>query len=131
MVVGKESSLELAGTASAATDFQPLAFSAIGKVDGELVLGNYGVVAKELKVDDYRGLDVKGKIAVVRRFVPETDTFKEPVTQRRYGDLEYKAVTARMAGCGAALVVVRRRRSRRRKTKVESAGRSQVSGAGA
>jgi Tol biopolymer transport system component len=105
VLVGKESSLTLAEKSLETAEFQPLAFSAQGKAAGPLVLAGYGVVAKELKVDDYRGLDVKGKIVVVRRFVPETKTFAEPMQQRRYGDLWYKAVTARMAGA-AGLVIV-------------------------
>lgn len=105
VLVGKESSLSLGGSAVAAESFQPLAFSAQGKVEGELTLANYGVVAKELKVDDYRSINVKGKIVVVRRFVPETDKFTEATNQRRYGDLEYKAVTARMAGAAGVIVV--------------------------
>ena len=89
----------------AADSFQPLAFSAPGKAAAELVLANYGVTAKELKVDDYRGISVKGKIVVVRRFVPETKEFAEASNQRRYGDLWYKAVTARIAGAAGLLVV--------------------------
>ena len=105
VLVGKESSLSLAGTTLASDVFQPLASSAPGKADGELLLANYGVVAKELKVDDYRGLSTKGKIVVVRRFVPETPAFREPGDQRRYGDLWYKAVTARMAGAAGLIIV--------------------------
>ncbi len=103
--VGKETSLTVDGKPLGAADFQPLAFSAQGKLEAELVLGGYGVVAKELKVDDYRGLDVKGKVVVVRRFVPETSAFEKPADQRRYGDLWYKAVTARMAGAVGMIVV--------------------------
>jgi Tol biopolymer transport system component len=103
--VGKETSLAIDGKALAANEFQPLAFSAQGKLEADLVLAGYGVVAKELKVDDYRGLDVKGKLVVVRRFVPETPAFQKPVDQRRYGDLWYKAVTARMAGAVGMIVV--------------------------
>jgi Tol biopolymer transport system component len=105
VVVGKESSFELAGNALETAAFQPLAFSAQGKVAGDLLLASYGVVAKELKVDDYRGLGVKGKIVVVRRFVSETKPFASPLEQRRYGDLWYKAVTARMAGAAGLIVV--------------------------
>jgi Tol biopolymer transport system component len=103
--VGKETSLSVDGKPLAAADFQPLAFSAQGKLEAELVLAGYGVVAKELKVDDYRGLDVKGKVVVVRRFVPETAAFEKPAEQRRYGDLWYKAVTARTAGAVGMIVV--------------------------
>jgi Tol biopolymer transport system component len=103
--VGGATSLTLGDQKLEAAEFQPLAFSAQGQARGRLVLAGYGVVAKELSVDDYRGLDVKGKLAVVRRFVPESSKFSAPAEQRRYGDLWYKAVTARMAGA-AGLVVV-------------------------
>ena len=105
VLVGKETTLKLADAALDPAAFQPLAFSAQGAATGELLLAGYGVVAKELKVDDYRGLNAKGKIVVVRRFVPETSTFAEPSNQRRYGDLWYKAVTARMAGAAGLIVV--------------------------
>jgi Tol biopolymer transport system component len=104
-LVGKASSLSLAGAGVEAASFQPLAFSAQGKASGELVLAGYGIVAKELKVDDYKGLNVKGKLVVVRRFVPEGDKFAAAGDQRRYGDLWYKAVTARMAGAAGLIVV--------------------------
>jgi Tol biopolymer transport system component len=105
VLVGKTTSLTIAEKPLAGAEFQPLAFSAQGKVEAELVLAGYGIVAKEAKVDDYRGLAVKGKIVVVRRFVPDTDKFAEAVQQRRYGDLWYKAVTARMAGATGLIVV--------------------------
>ena len=103
--VGKATSLVLAGQSLDAAQFRPLAFSAQGQAQGQLVLAGYGVVAKELKVDEYRGVDVKGKLAVVRRFVPEGGKFSAPGEQRRYGDLWYKAVTARMAGAAGLIVV--------------------------
>jgi Tol biopolymer transport system component len=104
VLVGKETSLKLADKDADAGSFQPLAFSAQGKVEGELLLAGHGIVAKELKVDDYKGLNAKGKIVVVRRFVPE-DKLAQPTDQRRYGDLWYKAVTARAAGAAALIVV--------------------------
>lgn len=105
VLVGKESSLQLGAQALDGAAFQPLAFSAQGKAAGELVLAGYGISASPLKVDDYKGLNVKGKLVVVRRFVPETPAFAEATNQRRYGDLWYKAVTARMAGAVGLIVV--------------------------
>jgi Tol biopolymer transport system component len=105
VLVGKESSLALAGVNVEPAAFQPLAFSAQGKAAGDLVLAGYGITAKELGVDDYKGLDVKGKLVVVRRFVPETSKFAGAAEQRRYGDLWYKAVTARVAGAAGVIVV--------------------------
>ncbi len=103
--VGQASSVTLADKPLEAGAFQPLAFSAQGQLDAELVLAGYGIVAKDAKLDDYRGLNVKRKIVVVRRFVPETPALAEAKQQRRYGDLWYKAVTARAAGAAGVLVV--------------------------
>lgn len=105
VTVGKDTSLSLSGAVVDAAAFQPLAFSAQGKAVGELVLAGYGVVAKELKVDDYKGLDVKGKVVVVRRFVPEGVKFAKAADQRRYSDLWYKASIARNAGAAGLIVV--------------------------
>jgi Tol biopolymer transport system component len=104
--VGQETRLSLAGTALDPASFQPLAFSSLAQIDSaDLVLAGYGVVAKELKVDEYRGLNVKGKVVVVRRFVPDTKPFKDVSEQRRYGDLWYKAATARAQGAVGLIVV--------------------------
>lgn len=46
-------------------DFVPISFSTNGSVSGELVFAGYGISAKDLKYDDYEGIDVKGKVVVV------------------------------------------------------------------
>lgn len=85
--------------------FTPLGFSTNAAVEGNVVFAGYGIVAKEAKIDDYRGLNVKGKIVVVRRFVPEIKAFSTPEQQRRYGDLRHKAFTARERGAKGIIVV--------------------------
>ena len=50
---------------------RPAGFSASGKAAGKLVLAGYGLRDPGDHIDDYAGLDVKGKIVVVRRFVPD------------------------------------------------------------
>jgi Tol biopolymer transport system component len=84
-------------------DLQPLGFSAQGHVAAPVAFAGFGVVAPEKKIDEYEGLDVKGKIVLVRRFVP--DAIKDPVEQRRYGDLRQKAWLARERGAKALLIV--------------------------
>jgi Tol biopolymer transport system component len=74
-------------------------------VTGDVVFAGYGIVAKDLGVDDYGKLDVKKKIVLVRRFVPEGGKFASTDAQRRYGDIRQKAFVAREKGA-AALVVV-------------------------
>jgi hypothetical protein len=69
------------------------------------VLAGYGVVSKEHGIDDYAGLDVKGKIVLVRRFAPEVDALKDARAKRRLGDLRHKAFVARERGARALVVV--------------------------
>lgn len=98
-------SLRVGQMALPQTAIQPAAFSAEGEVSGELVFANYGIVDEETRVNDYANVDAKGKIVVVRRFVPETEAFQETKVQRRLGDLRYKAWVARERGAKALLVV--------------------------
>jgi Tol biopolymer transport system component len=68
-------------------------------VAGELAFANYGINS------DYDKIDVKRKVVLVRRFVPDAPEFATPEAQRRYGDIRRKAFWAREKGA-AALVVV-------------------------
>jgi len=86
-------------------DFQPLGFSGQGTVKGKAVLVGYGLQDEELGLDDYKGVNVKGQVAVVLRFVPENPKLDTPEKQRRAGDLRHKAFIARSHGATAMLVV--------------------------
>jgi Tol biopolymer transport system component len=97
--------LSLDGTAVATGELVPLGFSAQTKVKAPLVLAGFGISAPEISVDDYAGLDPKGKIVVVRRFVPDGEKFKDAEAQRRYGDLRHKAWVAREKGARGLIVV--------------------------
>lgn len=72
---------------------------------GDMVFAGYGISAKELGVDDYAKIDVKQKVVVVRRFVPESAKFAPTDAQRRYGDIRRKAFSAREKGAAALIVV--------------------------
>ena len=45
-------------------DYQILSFSGSNKVEGEVVFVGYGIVDDELKIDDYKGINVKDKIVI-------------------------------------------------------------------
>ncbi|MCP3103678.1 M20/M25/M40 family metallo-hydrolase [Myxococcus sp. K15C18031901] len=102
---GAGTRLKLGATEVAKDDFTPLAFSGQGSVQGQLVLASYGIVEPSLKVDHYAKKSVKGKIVVVRRFVPESAAFAEADAQRRFGDLRYKTWLAAERGAKALIVV--------------------------
>ncbi|WP_224249909.1 M20/M25/M40 family metallo-hydrolase [Hyalangium gracile] len=103
--VGPKTQVKLGGTVVPADAYTVLGFSAQSAAQGPLALAGYGIVEPSLKVDDYAKLNVKGKIVVVRRFVPDSPTFSETDKQRRYGDLRHKAWTARERGAKAVIFV--------------------------
>ncbi len=51
-------------------EYIPGSTSASGRLTAEVVYVGYGVSAPELGYDDYRGIDVKGKIVLMEREVP-------------------------------------------------------------
>ncbi|MHC5036639.1 MAG: M20/M25/M40 family metallo-hydrolase [Planctomycetota bacterium] len=58
--------------------FSPFLFSGSGKVEGEVVFAGYGITAPQYDWDDYKGIDVKGKIVLVLRHEPEA---KDPASR--------------------------------------------------
>ena len=102
---GPGTSLSVSGKTVAPGDFTTMGWSSQGKVKGTAVLAGYGIQDPELGLDDYKGLDVKGKIVVVRRFAPEHEKLSTPEAQRRAGELRKKAFVARTLGARALVVV--------------------------
>ena len=82
---------------------RPLAFSSGGSIHAELAFAGYGIESDTR--NDYKGIDVKNKIAVVRRFVPEDPAYEEGGAKRRDGDLRRKAWVAREHGALGLIVV--------------------------
>ena len=89
-------------------DFRPLAFTGNGSVSGEVVFAGYGlrVPGREGKeYNSYAELDVKDKIVLILRYVPEDVSPERRADLNRYAGLRYKALTAREHGAKALLVV--------------------------
>ena len=89
-------------------DFRPLAFSANGEIEGEVLFAGYGLTKPgKLGVgyDSYAGLNVKDKIVMVLRYVPEDISVDRRQELNRYAGLRYKALIARHNGARALLVV--------------------------
>jgi Tol biopolymer transport system component len=88
-------------------DFRPLPFSESGETSGEVVFAGYGLVAPGdhgARYDSYAGLDVKGKIVLILRYVPENVEPARRAQLNRYAGLRYKAMLARERGAKAVLV---------------------------
>ncbi|PZR11932.1 MAG: peptidase M28 [Archangium gephyra] len=101
--VTSQSTLSIAG--KPVTDFTTVGWSTQGEVKGKAVLAGWGIQDAELGLDDFKGVDVKGKIVIARRFVPENEKLSTPEAQRRAGDLRKKAFVARSLGARALIVV--------------------------
>jgi aminopeptidase YwaD len=83
-------------------DFRPLAFSAAGRVSGDVVFAGYGIVAPDLGYDDFAGLDVKDKVVLVLRYGPDGD---DPHSKwSAFMPLRLKVSNARDRGARAVLV---------------------------
>ncbi len=52
------------------SEFVPGATSSSGEVTGDVIYAGYGITAPELGYDDYKGIDVKGKIILIEREIP-------------------------------------------------------------
>jgi Tol biopolymer transport system component len=101
---GAATAVELDGKPLAAEDFAPMAVSKSGAGAGEVVAVGWGIVDKDAKLDEYKGKNVRGKVALVHRFVPP-DQKLEPRDANRLGDLRYKAFVAKGQGATALLVI--------------------------
>ena len=89
-------------------DFLPLSFSSNGVVEGEVVFVGYGLsVPGEAGkgYNSYAGIDVKDKIVVALRYVPEGVEKERRQQLIRYAGIRYKVVQARENGAKAFLVV--------------------------
>ncbi len=85
-------------------DYKPFYITGFGDVEAEIIFAGYGINAPELEYNDYRGLDVKGKIVLVNAGIPRLKgkNFMPYVRNRA------KAREAAQRGAKGLLVVSRR-----------------------
>jgi len=91
-------------------DWRPLAFAAPtrGILRAPVVFCGYGIAASEPAYDDYAGIDVRGKVALVLRLEPGAGDSLSPFDGTRltvHADLRNKAKTAFDHGAAGLLVV--------------------------
>ncbi|MBM4166565.1 MAG: M28 family peptidase [Ignavibacteria bacterium] len=84
--------------------FRPLGFSADTSISAELVFAGYGISAPKLNYDDYANIDVAGKIVLVLRYNPPTDSTNEKEFQR-LSALYKKASVAKEKGAKGIIFV--------------------------
>jgi hypothetical protein len=114
--LGSPNSLEIAGpegkslTLTQKTDFQPQSFGASGTFTGELVFCGYGIEAPDKNFDEFAGVDLKGKVAIIMRKVPQQGNPHANFSDARggvssHGELRTKLDRAFAKGALAVLFV--------------------------
>jgi hypothetical protein len=89
-------------------DFYPHRFSASGVAQGKLAFARFGIVAPDQGRDDYKGLDVRGRVVLVLDHEPgETDAASpfDGVVTSEHADPLRKAIEAERRGAVAMLFV--------------------------
>jgi|GEM_PF-2578652 len=98
------------------TDFRPLSSTSTAKYSGEVVFCGYGVKVAD-GYDDFNGVDLKGKAALIMMGYPTEDSpkgkFKENGARFRYGSSFRKYRNAFAAGASAVIFVHNPATSRR------------------
>lgn len=85
--------------------FAPVGFSPNGEIaNSEVVFAGYGVVSAEAKYDDYRNLDVRGKVVIVYDGAPDSGSPRSPFARF---NTHAKAKIAKDKGAVGLLVIAR------------------------
>jgi len=84
-------------------DYRPFGFSQSGAVSGPLVFAGYGITSPDHSYDDYKGIDVTGKIVVVLRFSPDGDNPHSPFAS--ISSFRNKARVARDKGAKGIIII--------------------------
>lgn len=90
------------------TNFTPLFITANGEVSGQVVFAGYGITAPEYHYDDYKDIDVKGKIVLVLKSEPQKNNENalfEGKKDTPYSDVNYKIRNAARHGAIGFLLV--------------------------
>ena len=89
-------------------EFTPLAVSANGAAESNLVFAGYGITAPDLGYDDYAGLDVRDKIVLVLSREPRSQDpaspFRRPEAYH-YSERSHKIINGRQHGARGILLV--------------------------
>lgn len=89
-------------------DFSPLSNQGADAFRGPVVFAGYGITADELKYDDYKGIDVAGKVVLILRREPQQADEKSPFNGKNdspHASLISKAQNAWTHKAAAVLVV--------------------------
>ena len=89
-------------------EFLPLAVSADGSAEGDVIFVGYGITARDLNYDDYADLDVRDKIVLAMTGEPRSNDASSPFRRPEayhYSERSHKIINAREHGARAILLV--------------------------
>src|ERR1700722_9183707 len=89
-------------------DFTPFNFSARARMSGPVVFAGYGITAPEYNYDDYKGIDVPGKMVLILRPEPQEFDDKSVFAGKVYtqhSQFWSKASNAKMHGASGVILV--------------------------
>jgi Tol biopolymer transport system component len=90
----------------AAGDWTPLGFSSAGTFAGSIVFVGYGIDATPIGYNDFDGIDLKGKVALMLRYEPQEKDDASKFDGRkpsRWSAMRYKVLQARERGAVAVI----------------------------
>jgi hypothetical protein len=88
--------------------FRPLGLSGAGKTSNGLVFAGYGAKAKDIGYDDFKDIDMTGKIVVLIRKAPRADNPAVPFDgprQQQHQSLQTKISNAEQAKAAGVIIV--------------------------
>jgi len=104
----------------------PVSDDTLIRVSGDIVFAGYGVVSPARKWDDYKGVDVRGKVVLILPGDPDSAVF-DRLTGRRWTAVREKADVAARRGAAALLVIQSEGRGGIAWTAVEPLTRERIS----
>src|SRR5438093_3797136 len=90
------------------SDWPPLGMSSSGPFRGQLAFVGYGIAAAPLNYDDFAGIDLKGRVALMLRYEPQERDENSPFDGKRpsrWSAMRYKVLQARERGATAVIFV--------------------------
>jgi aminopeptidase YwaD len=105
--LGNNNALELINNGSVSElkvnkDWIPLGYSSNGLMTGEMVFLGYGITAQDLNYDDYKDIDVTGKIIVIMTSSPSSDKNNKFA---QYESMYRKLIKARDSKAAGIIVI--------------------------
>lgn len=84
-------------------DFRTLPFSSSDSVSGAILFAGFGISAKEENYDDYDGVSLEGKIALIFQGSPDIEDPHGILN--RFATPRYKTIAAREAGASGLIII--------------------------